>query len=129
MSVAPGILGLRTVIYHVPDLARARAWYSAAFGVAPYFDEPYYVGYQVGGFELGLDPDCSRVQPGEGGGAAYWGVADLAAAHAAFVNAGASVLEPMRDVGGGIRVAMFGDPFGNAIGLIENPHFGTEAIR
>jgi predicted enzyme related to lactoylglutathione lyase len=129
MSATPRVLGLRTVIYHVPDLARARAWYADAFGVAPYFDEPFYVGFQIGGFELGLDPDCSRVQPGEGGAAAYWGVTDVEAATSAFVAAGATVLEPVREVGGGIRVAMLADPFGNAIGLIENPHFSTDAVR
>ena len=129
MSAVPRVLGLRTVIHHVPDLARARAWYAEAFGVAPYFDEPFYVGFQIGGFELGLDPDCSRVQPGEGGSAAYWGVADVTATTNAFVAAGATVLEPVREVGGGIRVAMLADPFGNAIGLIENPHFSIDAVR
>ena len=47
--------GLRTVIYHAPDLAAAKAWYAAAFGVKPYFDEPFYVGFEIGGFELGLE--------------------------------------------------------------------------
>ena len=53
--------GLRTVIYRVPDLAKAKAWYTEAFGVAPYFDEPFYVGFQIGGFELGstLTPPAS----------------------------------------------------------------------
>ena len=124
----PRTLGLRTVIYHVTDLARAKEWYSAAFGVAPYFDEPFYVGFQVGGFELGLDPDCSRVQPGEGGSAAYWGVEDIRSAHGAFLAAGADVLEPVHEVGGGIWVALVRDPFGNAIGLIQNPHFSTSDV-
>src|SRR2546426_7717980 len=61
------VLGLRTVIYHVPDLPRAKQWYSAAFGVKPYFDEPFYVGFNIGGFELGLDPDIEGVKPGPGG--------------------------------------------------------------
>lgn len=64
------ILGLRTAIYHVPDLARAKAWYAEAFGVAPYFDEPFYVGFSVGGYELGLDPDVSLAPAGAGGGSA-----------------------------------------------------------
>ena len=50
------MLGLRTVIYPVTDLARGKAWYADVLGVAPYFDQPYYVGFAVGGFELGLDP-------------------------------------------------------------------------
>ena len=129
MSAAPRVLGLRTVIQHVPDLSRAKAWYATAFGVTPYFDEPFYVGFQVGGFELGLDPDCSRVRPGEGGTTAYWGVANIDEAHAAFVGAGATELEPVHDVGGGIRVSTVADPFGNAIGLIQNPHFDAGAVR
>jgi catechol 2,3-dioxygenase-like lactoylglutathione lyase family enzyme len=57
-------LGLRTVIYHAPDLAKAKAWYSTAFGAAPYFDEPFYVGFEIGGFELGLNPDVRNVKVG-----------------------------------------------------------------
>ena len=122
-------IGLRTVIYHVPDLSRARKWYSAVFGLTPYFDEPYYVGFNVGGFELGLDPDCSVQGPGAGGSMAYWGVSDIAAATARFVSEGGVMREPVRDVGEGIRVAAVADPFGNAIGLIENPHFTRDAVQ
>src|SRR5213076_1179175 len=81
------ILGLRTVIYHVPDLARAKQWYSATFDVQPYFDEPFYVGFNIGGFELGLDPDIKGVKPGPGGTVAYWGVANADTAVAHFVKA------------------------------------------
>jgi predicted enzyme related to lactoylglutathione lyase len=122
-------LGLRTVIYHVPDLSRAKNWYHAAFGIAPYFDEPYYVGFNVGGFELGLDPDCSAQGPGAGGSLAYWGVADIVAAAARFASDGGTMRDPVREVGGGIRVAAVADPFGNIIGLIENPHFVRDAVR
>jgi predicted enzyme related to lactoylglutathione lyase len=104
------ILGLRTVIYHVPDLQRAKAWYSAAFGVQPHFDEPYYVGFNIGGYELGLNPDTKAVAPGPGGAVAYWGVADIDAAVAHFTKAGASLKSPVQDVGGDIRVATVADP-------------------
>src|SRR5437016_8740425 len=115
------ILGLRTVIYHVPDLERATAWYSSVFGVQPYFDEPFYVGFNVGGYELGLDPDTTRVRPGAGGAVAYWGVPDVDAAVRQFTRAGASLEAPVQNVGGDIRVATIADPFGNLVGLIENP--------
>ena len=69
--------GLRTVIYHVPDLAAAKAWYSAAFGTQPYFDEPFYVGFNIAGYELGLNPDHTVARPGPGGAVAYWRVADI----------------------------------------------------
>lgn len=117
------ILGLRTAIYHVADLRQAKAWYAAAFGVQPYFDEPFYVGFSIGGYELGLDPDTSTGRPGAGGTVAYWGVDNIDQAIQHFVEAGATVKAPVQDVGGGIRVATVSDPFGNLIGLIENPHF------
>ena len=48
-------LGLRTVIYNPGDMDKAKAWYSSVLGIAPYFDEPFYVGFNVGGYELGLE--------------------------------------------------------------------------
>jgi predicted enzyme related to lactoylglutathione lyase len=119
------ILGLRTVIYRVDDLDRAKAWYSRAFEVEPYFDQPFYVGFQVGGFELGLDPDTSEGRPGPGRSVAYWGVEAIEPAFDRFVALGGSAIIPVKDVGGGIKVAVIADPFGNTIGLIENPHFGA----
>ena len=121
------ILGLRTVIYPVADLDEGKAWYARAFATAPYFDEPFYVGFHVGGFELGLIPDGA---PGASGGLAYWGVPDVAAEVARFESElGATVAEPVTDVGGGIRVAAVLDPFGNRIGLIENPNFNRDEVR
>src|SRR5437867_6604294 len=107
------VLGLRTVIYHVPDLKRAKDWYSLVLGVKPYFDEPFYVGFNIGGYELGLDPDTKGVAPGAGGAVAYWGVANVDATVQQFTRAGASLKAPVQDVGDGIRVATVADPFGN----------------
>jgi len=118
------ILGLRTVIYKVSDLQRAKQWYSSAFGIQPYFDEPFYVGFNIGGFELGLDPDTKGSKPGPGGSVAYWGVPNIDKAVEQFIRVGGTLKSPVQDVGEGIRVATVADPFGNLIGLIENPHFG-----
>jgi predicted enzyme related to lactoylglutathione lyase len=123
----PKLLGLRTVIYKVPDLAKAKAWYHSLFGITPYFDEPFYVGFNVGGFELGLDPDTTRQAPGAGGDTAYWGVTDLKATLTQLAAKNVKVAAALQDVGGGILVATIEDPFGNRIGLIENPHFGADA--
>jgi predicted enzyme related to lactoylglutathione lyase len=117
------LIGLRTVIYKVSDLARAKEWYSATFGITPYFDEVYYVGFNVGGFELGLDPDIKTQGPGAGGAVAYWGVGDLKGLFPDLVARGVTVRSEPQDVGEGILVASIEDPFGNQIGLIENPHF------
>jgi catechol 2,3-dioxygenase-like lactoylglutathione lyase family enzyme len=120
------MLGLRTVVYPAPDLAAARAWYAAALGIEPYFEAPYYVGFAVGGFELGLVPDGT---PGTVGPQPLWGVDDVGAEYARLIALGAGPLEPVTDVGGGIRVAAVTDPAGNRLGLVENPHFDRAAVR
>ena len=114
------IRGLRTVIYHVTDLAAAKAWYAGVVQREPYFDQPYYVGFNVGGFELGLVPDGTS---GTAGPQALWGVANAAESYARLLDLGAEVLDAVQDVGDGIRVAAVRDPFGNRLGIIENPHF------
>ena len=119
------IQGLRTAVYKVADLERAKMWYSDVLGIEPYFDEPFYVGYNVGGYELGLDPDLDGVIRGNSTGI-YWGVADAAASFAELTAKGAEVDTEPHEVGGGIIVASVLDPFGNVFGIIENPHFKLE---
>lgn len=118
--------GLRTAIYHVDDLERAKGWYGEVLGEAPYFDEPFYVGFNVGGFELGLQPDEGGVPRSSTGVTAYWGVDDAEAALARLLELGATGRGGVQDVGEGIRVATVLDPFGNVFGVIENPHFAIE---
>ncbi len=115
--------GMRTVIYGVADIQRAKTWYSGVLGFAPYFDQPYYVGFNVGGYELGLNPNAGPVTPGSVGVVAYWGVDDIDAAHAKLLQHGAREHHAIVDVGDGIKVASVLDPFGNVLGLIHNPHF------
>ena len=128
LSAAPnqkehGMLkGLRTVVYKVNDLDKAKQWYSDAFGIRPYFDEPFYVGFNVGGYELGLDPDMQGVKYGNGQ-SIYWGVEDCQKAFDQLITKGGTKVSAPKDVGGGIVVAEVKDPFGNIIGIIKNPHF------
>lgn len=116
------ILGLSTAAYIVPDLEAAKAWYSKAFGIDPYFDEPFYVGFNINGFELGLQPEeCERVAGNSP--VAYWAVPDAAAAFDHFVACGAAEVESPNEVGGGVVVATVKDPWDNLIGIIFNPAF------
>ncbi|HUY77334.1 MAG TPA: VOC family protein [Ktedonobacterales bacterium] len=119
--------GLRTVIYPVDDLARAKAWYSEVLGQAPYFDEPFYVGFSVGGYELGLDPNTAGQADAGRVAVAYWGVDDIEATHQRLLALGAHERSPITDVGDGIRLASVSDPFGNVFGIIANPHFKATA--
>ena len=120
------IKGLRTAIYPVTDLPAAKAWYAQVFGTEPYFDQPFYVGYAIGGFELGLVPDGT---PGKTGTQVYWGVDDVEAEVARITALGAGIHSAIQDVGDGIRVAELADPFGNVLGLIQNPHFDAAKVQ
>lgn len=117
--------GLRTAIYHVDNLQKAKEWYTKVLGIKPYFDQPFYVGFNVGGFELGLDPDMSGVSKGSNI-VAYWGVSDAQAAIKRLLELGGRKHGEVQDVGDGIKVASVTDPFGNIFGVIENPHFKME---
>jgi predicted enzyme related to lactoylglutathione lyase len=119
------IQGLRLVMYHVDDMQKAKEWYSKVLGYAPYFDQPFYVGFHVGGFELGLNPDTPKMSKGDST-YAYWGVKDCKAAYKHLLDLGAKPNTPVEDVGGGILAATVTDPWGNVFGVIENPHFKLE---
>jgi predicted enzyme related to lactoylglutathione lyase len=120
------ILGLRTAVYTAPDLERGKLFYSQVLQTAPYFDQPFYVGFAVGGFELGLVPDKA---PGAGGQQAYWGVPDVDAEVRRLAALGVRPTGDVQDVGEGIRHVEFADPFGNLFGVIENPHFKVADVR
>ena len=113
-------LGLRTVIYPAPDLQAARAWFTNALDTPPYFDEAFYVGFNVGGYELGLDPESEESR----GAVTYWGVDDIDVALEHLLGQGAAEHRSVREVGDGIRVATVELPADLGLfGIIENPHF------
>ena len=120
--------GLRTAIYKVNDLSAAKEWYSKAFGTAPYFDEPFYVGFDIGGYELGLQPDDYPADKKGESVAAYWDVDDVASEYDRFIALGAQPNEAPQEVGGNIIVATLRDPWNNVIGLIRNPHFKVSQV-
>jgi catechol 2,3-dioxygenase-like lactoylglutathione lyase family enzyme len=115
--------GLRTIKYGVNDIEKAKLWYSTVLGIQPYFDQPFYVGFSVGGYELGLDPNAPS---GTTGPLAYWGVPNADAAWKQLIELGAREHEQVQDVGDGIRAGSVIDPFGNTLGIIENPNFSLK---
>ena len=110
--------GIKTVLHPVSDLAKATPVYAALLGVAPQSEASYYVGFEAEGQHIGLVP---------GGGpeamtspVAYWHVPDIEAKLAEVTAAGATIKDPVRDVGGGRLVATVSDPDGNVLGLLQN---------
>lgn len=110
--------GIKTVLHPVSDLARAKAAYAALLGVSPQTDGSYYVGFEAQGQQIGLVPVGAA--QGMASPVAYWHVVDIAAKLAEVTAAGATLREPVRDVGGGRLVATVTDPDGNVLGLIQD---------
>lgn len=119
----PQFLGLRTTIYKVHDIDAAKKWYTKAFGIEPYFDQPFYVGFNIGGFELGLQPEETPGETKTANVISYWGVSHINEMYDRLLALGATENERPFNVGGPIMTATVKDPFGNIIGLIFNPEF------
>ncbi|MCE7063469.1 VOC family protein [Dyadobacter sp. CY343] len=124
--MAKKFLGLRTTIYKVPDIEKAKAWYTAAFETAPYFDEPFYVGFNIAGYELGLQPEEAEMSGKTANVVTYWGVENAGQEFDRLISLGATPHEEPANVGGDIVVASVLDPWGNVIGVIYNPEFTLE---
>ena len=103
---------LRTVIYKVDDLNAAKEWYIKITGVQPYFDQPFYVGFDINGCELGLDPDLSDTTAGNNS-VSYWSVDEITASINKLVKNAAVIVQPKTNVGGTTFTAIVKDPFGN----------------
>lgn len=110
--------GITTIVYPVKDATQATALYNALLGVEPYVANPYYVGYKVGGQDIGLDPNGHST--GLTGPLAYHHVDDVAASLQALLDAGAQLVQPVKDVGGGKQIATVKDADGNLIGIIQH---------
>jgi predicted enzyme related to lactoylglutathione lyase len=110
--------GVKTILHPVSDLAAAKAVYTALLGISPQADAPYYVGYEAAGQQIGLVPGGGP--QGMTSPVAFWHVADIEAKLAEVTAAGATLKEPVRDVGGGRLVATFTDPDGNVLGLVQD---------
>ncbi len=120
------MLGLRTTIYKVSDLDKAKKWYAEAFGRKPYFDEPFYIGFNIGGYELGLLPEEANENKKSDSVLSYWGVENINSEYQKLLDLGATEHEKPTNVGGELMVASVKCPWNNIIGIIYNPHFKLE---
>ena len=127
--------GFATVSFYATDMAAARKWYTELLGIEPYFavpnfDNPGYLEYRFGDFEceLGIiDAKYARHQVADGAAGAiiHWYVDDLEGTFARLLDLGAKEVEGITERGDntGFRTASVVDPFGNVIGIMNNPHY------
>lgn len=116
-------LGLRTAVYKVSNLQKAKVWYTKAFKTKPYFDESFYVGFNIKGYELGLMPVEEKKQKRGDNSLSYWGVDNIQEVYDHLLSLGAKEHEKPTNVGGDLMTASVLDPWENVIGIIFNPYF------
>ncbi|HSX02214.1 MAG TPA: glyoxalase [Candidatus Saccharimonadia bacterium] len=101
---------VNVLVYPAQDLAATKAFFTTFLGTEPYADSPYYVGYRVGELEIGLDPHGQAI-------IAYAEVEDIKASLQTLIDAGATLLQEPKDVGGGLLIAQIKDANGSVLGL------------
>ena len=102
---------IKLIVYPVSDIEKAKKFYTTFLGTEPYADSPYYVGYKVGDLEIGLDPH-SKIGP-----ISYTDVADVKASLKEMTDAGAEVVQDVKQVAPGLVIAQVKDTQGNVLGL------------
>ena len=110
--------GIKTIIFPVKDVAKAKGLFATLLGSQPVVDGAYYVGFKVGGQDIGLLPNGHA--QGMNAPLGYFHVDDIKATLEALVKDGAQVQQPVKDVGAGRLVASLKDADGNAIGLLQS---------
>jgi predicted enzyme related to lactoylglutathione lyase len=126
---APTMLrGLTTISFYAADLAAAKTWYSAMLGMDPYFDVPGYIEFRVGDYQHELGIIDSRYAPpgattAPAGAIVYWHVDDVQATLEKLLSMAATPYQPLTERGHGFITASVTDPFGNILGIMQNPHY------
>ncbi len=110
--------GMKTIIYPVKDIGQAKKLFGVLLGSEPAVDGAYYVGFKVGGQDVGLLPNGAA--QGMSAPLGYFHVDDIKKTVEELVKAGAQISQPVKDVGAGRLVASLKDADGNAIGLIQS---------
>jgi len=111
--------GVSVVVYPVSDLSGTKALFTRLLGAEPDYDDAAYVGWQIAGQHIGLDPNGAR--RGMTGATPFFEVADIRATLAAMLQAGGTLVEDVWDVGDGGLIAIITDADGSMIGLSQSP--------
>jgi predicted enzyme related to lactoylglutathione lyase len=108
--------GIKTIIYPVKDITRAKTVFSKFSDVQPYADQPYYVGFKIGDQDIGLVPKGLNA-----GITAFYHVDDIKSSLRLLLDSGAQVQQDIKDVGGRALIASVIDAEGNVVGLRQAP--------
>ena len=127
--------GFSTINFWADDVAAAAAWYQEFLGFEAYFQRPgpdgklAYAEFRIGDYQNELGIIDSRFRPpataiGPGGAVMHWHVDDLSATVERLLSMGATEYQPITAHGdSGFITASVVDPFGNVLGVMNNPHY------
>ena len=123
--------GMATSNIQAADVPAASDWYSQVLGIEPYFVREGYVEFRIGRDEDEFGIIDTRFVPGSagrtpGGQFVYWAVDDVEVAIARLVELGATVHEPPTIRSEGWVTGAVVDPFGNVVGVMQNPHWQSK---
>ena len=107
--------GIKTVIYPVKDITKAKTVFRKLLEVEPYADQPYYVGFKIGDQDVGLVPDGHNA-----GMTAFYHVDDIKSSLQILLDADAEIIQDVKNVGAGRLIASVKDKDANIIGLVQN---------
>jgi predicted enzyme related to lactoylglutathione lyase len=107
---------LKRITYYVDDIEKAKQWYNIVLGIQPIFDTPFAKIYKIGNCSLSLAKSKNPLVKPDERMDVYWEVDDIDSAFEKFVQHGAQVKTPVKQVLN-IRIAQLIDPFGKVIGL------------
>lgn len=109
--------GIKTILFPTSDIDATKRLFTQLLGMEPFVDEPYYVGFQVGDVQVGIDPTGG--DRGMTGATPFFQVDDIRVAVDELRASGADLVEDVRAVGGGMQVAMLSDAEGSMIGIAQ----------
>ncbi len=121
--------GIATVNIWAADHSKAVSWYSELLKVKPYFERPGYAEFRVGDYETEVGIIDSSYAPylafpdKPAGAVIYWQVDDVQAMFSKLLTMNSTELEAPKDRGNGFTTATVVDPFGNMLGIMQNPHY------
>lgn len=107
--------GVKIVLYPAKDITQAKTMFQKFLGVDPYSDESYYVGFKVGDQDIGLVPNNP-----EGGMTVFYDVDDIKKSLQILIDAGAEIIQEIKNIGGERLIASVKDKDNNIIGLVQN---------
>jgi len=107
--------GVKTIIYPVKDINESKTLFRKLLEVEPYADQPYYVGFKIDDQDIGLVPNNP-----EAGVTPFFHVDDIKGSLQILLDAGAQIIQDVKNVGNGRLIASAKDKDSNIIGLIQN---------